>query len=108
MNGKGERLTPVYRVSAETTDFELNSGVALSFEDAVVKDGMLSVSVSPSDKDTYYYVDVLQTDEWSTSEEIMHEWQSYLDAQIFMYTGAVLNFLPIPVCRFRDNAHRLG
>ena len=86
MNGKGERLTPVYRVSAETTDFELNSGVALSFEDAVVKDGMLSVSVSPSDKDTYYYVDVLQTDEWSTSEEIMHEWQSYLDAQIFMYT----------------------
>ena len=86
MNGEGHRLTPIYKVSATPTGFELNSGVALSFEDAVVKNGMLSVSVSPSDKDTYYYVDVLQTDEWSTSEEIMHEWQSYLDAQIFMYT----------------------
>ena len=48
-------------------------------------DGILSLSVSPSDKDVYYYVDVLQTDQWQTSEEIMQEWQSWLDSQIFMY-----------------------
>lgn len=86
MNGKGERLTPVYRVSAETTDFELNSEVSFSFENVEVKNGVLSVSVLPSDKEVYYYVDAVQTDKWSTPDEIMREWQSYLDAQIVMYT----------------------
>lgn len=83
MNGKGERLTPIYRASATMKDFELISDVEFTFGKPVVKDGTVSVAVTPSDKNVYYCVGVDQNPEVDL-EKLMFDMQCTMDSRIFM------------------------
>lgn len=85
MGPDGNRLTPVYRVSATTKDFVRDD--ITEFDVSLSNDGSgtLSVKIDPSDDDKWYYFGVAQY-EWEsiTEEKILHDEQGYFDSYFFM------------------------
>lgn len=85
MGPDGNRLTPVYRVSATTKDFVRDD--ITEFDVSLSNDGSgtLSVKIDPSDDDKWYYFGVAQY-EWEsiTEEKILHDEQGYFDSHFFM------------------------
>lgn len=86
MNGKGERLTPIYKVTTTVNDFEVTSDVTFMIENPTVNNGVLTAQVKPSDKTVFYWADFEQRPESEYSlDDIRLGIQNFLDGYMFMF-----------------------
>lgn len=85
MGPDGNRLTPVYRVSTTTKDFQRDNTTEFDVSMSNDGKGKLSVSINPSDDGEWYYYGVEQYEyESLTEEDILTDMQNYLDSYMFM------------------------